>query len=261
MSALDFFVENPVFTAEEFDVARVSAGRSRQTSLNLLRYHVAEGHIVRVHRGLYATPLGAQDPFLLASKVASDAVIAYHAALQYRGCVYSIWRRYTVLTRRRKAPIHFHDMEFVSIQAPVSLRQRSDLGGFITAEPRVGLDSIVRTTTFERTLVDVLDAPEHGGGWEEIWRSLAMVGFFDIDAIIEYALTLGSALTIARVGVYLERHRERLMVEEHHLARLERHRPPSPRYFDPAQRRGGLAKRWNLYVPVEIVGETWEESL
>jgi len=42
----------------------------------------------------------------------------------------------------------------------------------------------------ERTLVDVLDAPEHGGGWEEIWLSLESVEFFDLDAVIEYALKL-----------------------------------------------------------------------
>lgn len=258
MTALDFFAKNPVFSAEEFGVAR---GRSYQTSLNLLRYHMAEGHILRVHRGLYATPQGAQDPFLLASRLVPDAVLAYHTALQYRGCAYSIWRRYQVLTRRRRAPIHFNDMEFVSIQAPVRLRPRPDLGGHTTAEPRVGLDSVVRTTTFERTLVDVLDAPEYGGGWEEIWRSLAMVGFFDIDAVIEYALTLGSALTTARVGYYLERHRERLMVEEQHLARLEQHRPRSPRYFDPRRQSGELVKRWNVYVPAEILTEDWEESL
>jgi len=34
----------------------------------------------------------------------------------------------------------------------------------------------------ERTLVDVLDAPEHGGGWEEI-LALAGVGrVLDLDA-------------------------------------------------------------------------------
>jgi predicted transcriptional regulator of viral defense system len=42
----------------------------------------------------------------------------------------------------------------------------------------------LNVTTFERTLVDVLDAPRHGGGWEEIWRSLESVEFFDIDGAI-----------------------------------------------------------------------------
>lgn len=40
---------------------------------------------------------------------------------------------------------------------------------------------VVHATTLERTLVDVLDASTNAGGWEEVWRSLAMVEFFDVD--------------------------------------------------------------------------------
>jgi hypothetical protein len=80
----------------------------------------------------------------------------------------------------------------------------------------------VRATTLERTLVDVLDAPRHGGGWEEIWRSLESVVFFDLDTVADYALKLRSATTAARVGFYLEQHREALMVEEKHLLPLGR---------------------------------------
>jgi predicted transcriptional regulator of viral defense system len=43
-------------------------------------------------------------------------------------------------------------------------------------------------TTFERTLVDVLDAPDFGGGWEEVWRSLEMVEYFDLAAVVEHTL-------------------------------------------------------------------------
>ena len=35
-------------------------------------------------------------------------------------------------------------------------------------------------TGYERALVDVLDAPEHGGGWEEIWGSLESIEFVDL---------------------------------------------------------------------------------
>ena len=80
-------------------------------------------------------------------------------------------------------------------------------------------------TTLERTLVDVLDMPRHGGGWEEIWRSLESVEFFDVDAVTDYALKLGSAVTVAKVGFFLEQHREELMLEESHLKRLQEHVP------------------------------------
>ncbi len=43
--------------------------------------------------------------------------------------------------------------------------------------------------------MDVLDRPDLGGGWEEIWRSLEMVEFFDLDVVIKYTLLLENAPT------------------------------------------------------------------
>src|SRR2546422_359331 len=81
--------------------------------------------------------------------------------------------------------------EFVPVPVPPALRRLPDMGGGVVEVPRSGLP--VRVTTLERTLVDVLDAPRHGGGWEEIWRSLESVEFFDVGAVTDYALKLGSA--------------------------------------------------------------------
>ena len=61
--------------------------------------------------------------------------------------------------------------------------------------------------------MDVLDRPRHSGGWEEIWRSLESVEFFDVERVVEYALLLDNATTAAKVGFYLEQHRDALMIE------------------------------------------------
>ncbi|MEW6753135.1 MAG: hypothetical protein AB1505_19475 [Candidatus Latescibacterota bacterium] len=115
-------------------------------------------------------------------------------------------------------------------------------------------------TALERTLVDVLDAPRHGGGWEEIWRSLEAVEFFDLEAVTDYALQLGSAVTVARVGFYLEQHHGELMVEEHHLRRLQEHAPSHPMYLDRSRRESGkLQRRWNLVVPEWVLARAWDE--
>lgn len=63
-------------------------------------YHVK---LVRVRRGLYAVvPPGASaesypvDPFLLASRMAKDAVQAYHTALEFHGEAYSVYEYFTL---------------------------------------------------------------------------------------------------------------------------------------------------------------------
>jgi predicted transcriptional regulator of viral defense system len=141
---------------------------------------------------------------------------------------------------------------------PPPLRRLPDLGGGVVEKPRDGVT--VRVTTLERTLVDVLDAPRHGGGWEEIWRSLESVEFFDLDAVIDYAFKLESAVTVAKVGFYLEQHREVLMVEDAHLDRLRERAPRHPMYLERGKREPGkLRSRWNLVVPERILNRSWAE--
>jgi predicted transcriptional regulator of viral defense system len=109
-------------------------------------------------------------------------------------------------------------------------------------------------------MVDVLDRPRFGGGWEEIWRSLESVEFFDLDAVVGYALLLENATTSAKVGFFLEQHRERLMVEDRHLEPLRKTRPRAPHYFSRGDRRSGnLVAGWNLIVPPEVLERRWQE--
>jgi hypothetical protein len=79
-------------------------------------------------------------------------------------------------------------------------------------------------------LVDVLECPDLSGSWEEIWRSLESVEFFDLDEVVEYALLLGNATTVAKVGFFLDQHRETLMVEDRYLNLLHDMRPRQPHY-------------------------------
>lgn len=261
----DFFATHPVFTREEYLVARGARGpRSPRTADSLLWRHAEAGNIVHVRRGLYAAvPPGAVpdtfrvDPFLLATKLAPDAAVAYHAALQFRGAVYSIWHRFAVLTRSHLRPLSFQGCDFAGVRPSRALDGLPDLGGGIIEEPHAG--GTVRVTTFERTLVDVLEAPDLGGGWEEVWRSLEMVEYFDLEAVLDHTLKRDSAIVTARVGFFLEQHREELFVEERHLKVLREHAPRQPRYLDRKRESGRLVKPWNLVVPDRVLTRAWAE--
>jgi len=172
---MDFFHDHRVFSHEEFLSARVlGRGASRHTANNLLAHHVAAGRLVRVRRGLYATvPRGVEpaaapvDPYLLATALCDDAVVAYHAALQFHGRSYSVWSRFTYLTRHRARPLEFRGARFIPLHLPtVSAGADQDADAGMLEQRHAG--GLVRVTTLERTLVDVLDAPQHGGGWEEV---------------------------------------------------------------------------------------------
>ncbi len=265
MWSINFFESHPVFRHEEFVKAHTARGRSALTSNNLLARHLASGRLVRVRRGLYAVvPRGVEpghaaiDPYLIASKLTEDAVVAYHAALQFHGKSYSVWRRYFYLTHKRTRPFSFRELEFVPVLAPGAARPVDDWRRGVAEVAHGG--GRVRVTTIERTMVDVLDKPDKCGNWEEIWRSLELVEFYDLDSAITFALTFGSSLTVARVGFFLDQHRETLMVEDSHLDRLHAHAPRQPRYLDGTRKSGKLITRWNLIVPENVLHRRWEEA-
>jgi len=135
-----------------------------------------------------------------------------HGALQFHGKAHSLTRRVPFWTVTRAKPFEFRGTEFVPVPVPPLLRALPDLGG----------------------------------GWEEIWRSLESVEFFDLDAVIEYAFKLESAVTVAKIGFYLDRLRERA--------------PRRPMYLERGKREPGkLLSRWNLVVPERILNRGWAE--
>ncbi len=260
MSSEDFFQGHPVFTHEEYAQSR--GGGSPRTVDSLLRKHVQGGRIARVRRGLYVSvPAGGAaetvDPYLVATRAGEDAVVSHHAALQFHGRTYSMWSQVTFLTRSYTRGFRFGPLDYVPVQPPAAVADLEDMGGGVESLPSGG--GHARVCTCERAMVDVLHTPALGGGWEEIWRSLEMIEFFDLEAVITYTLRLGTATTVARVGVFLEQHRERLFVEDAHLERLQAHAPKDPRYLDASREPGRLVHPWNLIVPERVLDQRWGE--
>ena len=263
-----FFRKHPVFTGEELNEHLSAMGDiGPRTRESLLDYHRKAGHIVLIRRGLYAViPPGSDpdsypvDPFLVGAKLTTDSVLSYHTALEVHGYAYSVREHLTYSAARPVPPVTFRSHVFRGVTFPKALcRAGKEDFGVITVD-RSGLE--VRVTCLERTLVDVLDRPDLSGSWEEIWRSLEGVEFFDLDQVVEYALLLDNATTIAKVGFYLEQHRDSLMVEESHLKPLHDLRPRQPHYMDSSNRKSGkIVANWNLVVPVALFERTWGDML
>lgn len=265
-SHASFFGSHPVFTVDEFDEHLRSSGEpGGRTRERLLDYYRNARRIVRVRRGLYASvPVDGDadhpvvDPYLVASRVAPDAVVAYHSALSFFDRAYSVRSEVTYASSRPRAGFAFAGTMFRGTRFPVALMEAEEEHFAVDARDHDGL--MVRVTSLERTLVDVLDRPRLSGSWEEIWRSLAAVEFYDLDVVLAYARLLGNATTTAKVGFFLERHAEALMVDEAHLKTLRAMRPSHAHYLDRGQPDGGrLIPEWNLIVPEEILGQAWGE--
>jgi len=264
MTRESLLAQAPVLLHEE--VVALFPSKNERTRESLVAYHVRKGRLLRVRRGLYAVvPPGAQpggfspDPYLLAAKMAPDAALAYHTALEVQGKAHSVSERFLFLTKTRAHPVTFRSLEFKSVRHPARLLALNRESFGIQKADRSGVP--IRVTGLERTMVDALDRPDLGGGWEEIWRSLESVEYFDLEKVVEYALLLGNATTVAKVGYFLDQHRQTLMVEDVHLEPLRSHRPKRPHYMDRSRRGNGrLVSEWNLVVPVYVAERSWEEG-
>lgn len=262
----EFLDRHAVFTMGELDRFLSERGSGNTHTRNsLLAYHRRRGRIVRVRRGLYATvPRGMDpetapvDPYLVAARMTEDAVLGYHTALEFHRRAYSVHWRLVYVSATKSLPLTFQSHEFRRAPVPPPLLAKGEEMFGVTRHMRSGVK--LRVTGHERTLVDALDRPDLTGTWEEIWRSLESVEFFDLEQVIEYTRLLENATTVAKVGFFLEQHREPLMVEETHLDALRKLRPRQPHHMTRGRPRGcRLVKDWNLMVPDEILNRSWEE--
>jgi len=263
-----FFLDHAVFTTKDITEFLSERGSdNRWTRKALLAHHQKQGRIHRVRRGLYVTVSRGTDstncsvdPYLLAAKMTGDAVLAYHTALEFHGKAYSAHRQFIYQSGHPSLPLVFRSYRFRGVLFPKVLRDKEQESFGVTLSERANVE--IRVTSLERTLVDLLNRPKLGGGWEEIWRSLESVEFFDLDQVVEYTVLLGNAATVAKVGFYLEQHRESLMVNDAHLHALRKHRPKQPYYLErnstgPAR----LTSKWNLIIPKAIIDRTWDKLL
>jgi predicted transcriptional regulator of viral defense system len=262
----NFFIHHPVFTTSEFtEYLGREEKRNMSTRDNLLAYHVNKGHLQRVKQGLYVvlssdmvTMDFSVDPYLLASRMAKDAVLSYHTALDFHSKSYSVYNQFLYLTEHSVRKVSYGNYIFLAVRPPKPLLDQNQSKFGVVSHERNGLK--IEVTSLERTLVDLFDKPNLGGGWEEVWRSLESVEFYNINEVIEYALLLSNATTVAKVGFFLEKNQERFFVDKKDLQKLKKRIPRQPHYMD-KKLKGKLVRQWNLIVPEKILEKSWGEVL
>ncbi len=249
-----FLARHRLFSREELVTAL--AGRSPATvDAHLARWH-RQGRIVRVKQGVYvrrdSDRASSQPDFIaLASRMAPDAAVAYHTALEAHGFAQSLFERLTFVTWTRVKPVEFLGRRLTPVRPRAPVAERAGGEPWVELVDRSGLE--VRVTSVERTVVDVLDRPSISGGAEEVWRSLEAVPAIDPEPLVDYVQALGSHTVAARVGCFLDARRAELAVPSETLDRLEVMRPRQPVYLDRAL-GGSLDRRWNLIVPDWLSG-------
>src|SRR5262249_38049632 len=127
MKIKEFFSAHPVFRYEEFGLFMTSLGTTRPASWRQqLAYHQKAGNLIHIRKFLYAVrPMFGKehwvDPYLVASKLSLDAVIAYHTALELHGIAYTTFNEMTVLAKKQILPFIYESQRYRSARFPSAL--------------------------------------------------------------------------------------------------------------------------------------------
>jgi len=259
----DFFATHPVFTLEEFKGEVGQTITSLTLHTHLKRYRKT-GRIGTIKQGLYyvvsrghkskTTPV---DMYLVAGKAAQDSVIAFHTAFELLGVGHSVFHHVYYLTRSPRRLFNFRNVSFKAVRVPLALVEKNQVDFGTERADRLG--QVIKLTGKERTLVDCLERPEYCGGFEEVYRCAEKLPFLNFDVLAEYLRLQDRRILFAKVGFFLEQHREAFFVEEDFLNDLERQVPRQPLYLEGRSKKGRLDKRWNLIVPGKVLKRSWEE--
>lgn len=258
-----FLESHPVFTIEELR-KYFSFEHGRRQASDMIQYNKTMGRVGMIKKGLYYAVRPGQnaqnapvDPFLLASKLALDAVLAFHTALDVMGYGHSVFNTYYCFSNRFRPAVRFRRDHFRVVITPEKLQKKSQ--EFFGTEKVERLGQKIVVTGRERTLVECLEKPQNCGGFEETYRSLEKIPFIQPDLLLSYLDIREQKNLYARIGFFLEQHRDDLYVEESLLLRLARSVPAQPVYWTPQRKGGVLAKPWNLIVPESVRDRRWED--
>lgn len=257
MNTATFFQTHRVFDLNAAARVLTPAG-GRVTARERLKYHVRQGKVKKIARGLYASVPATADPaifqpdiYLVARAARPDAVFSHHSALELLGAAHSEWRLCTAFTRRRRATLKLPKFEVRFLSPPAPLER---YGGLSLGTRRVKyLDAELEVTGPERTLVEGFRQPDLVGGLEELVVSAAGFPVLDFPVLIEVLHAYGQKVLWAAAGWFLERHRSHFFIEDSDLATIEEQIPKSAQYLDRSRQGGSLVRRWRLIVPDSLL--------
>ncbi len=227
---------------------------NRQEATKTLSRWTHQGWLTRVAPGLYAPiPLDAhtsaqviEDPWVMIPYLFEPCYVGGWTAAGHWDFTEQIFRSIFVFTAQpvRKKMQVFHDTEFTLKHLP-----RDSMFGLKTLWRD---NEKVMISDKHRTIIDMLDTPDTGGGITHVFECLEAY-FKDPDTdsatLIEYAKKLENGAIFKRLGFLAEKIGRNELIEP-----CQSHLTTGNAKLDSSIKSPRLVKKWNLWIP-----ENWSE--
>lgn len=250
----EFLASHQVFTVDELR-AELGADSPEHSAWLRLSHAQERGWVERVTRGLYVSRVGVfasrrPDPLVVASKLALDARLVFHSALEAHGVAHTVFSRVTVASSSAPRTLTFGSSEYRRLRERPELREDDVRERFTESTIRGG--SRLRVSSRECTLVDCLDRPDLAGGLEEVLRSIGSLPSLRVDDVLDYLDVLNSPTLAARVAWALFALRERWHLSDSDQRRFRERLGRGPYYLERSRTANKFDPLWRLYVPDDI---------
>lgn len=167
---------------------------------NWIAGQVRSKKVVRIRNGLYVHvdvsgyPLTTK--YEIATKIADDAFVCYHSALEYFGVANQVFNTVTVGSEKRFNDFSFDDIDYVRKPAKHTVQIMNIVA------------AAVRVTSLERTVIDCIDDIDAGGGIDEILNALEQIRVLEESKLLETLKAYDSVFLYQKVGYVLEHFKE-----------------------------------------------------
>lgn len=221
----------------------------------LLAYWTSHGWLSRIRRGLYVTvPLGAknpaawsEDPWIVAMRVFEPCYIGGWSACEHWNFTEQIFRGVVIVTSRPARRRHLQVKGTPFVLKTVKADRLFGTTALWRGQTKV------QVSDPSRTLVDLLNYPELGGGMRhivQVLREYVEGPHKDVAKLLEYIKRLDNRTIYKRLGYLLEA----LEIPQPELLEACRNNLSAGySLFDPSAKRGGsFNRRWGLQVNVNV---------
>jgi predicted transcriptional regulator of viral defense system len=226
------------------DVSRMT--NNVNTAKSLLAAGIKNKTICRVKMNLYAvTDLAtlrcAANKYEIASHISDNGYVAYHSAMEYHGHGHQLFNEVSVITPYAFRAFEFEGLTYIRRQPTISEGVMTPL-----------MNSMVRVTDLERTIVDCIDRMKYAGGLEELLNNLSSIAYVDESRLVHYLSAYQKASLYQKTGFLLSLFKTQLRLSPSFFRQCKSHIGKSTRYLnDPAENTIYDAD-WHLCVPKDL---------
>lgn len=220
--------------------------RNESAAKSLLSSGIKNGTICRVKMNLYAvtdlaTMRCAANKYEIASHLSETACVAYHSAMEYHGLGHQMFNEVSVITPYAFKTFGFEGLTYIRRQPTID-------EGVMTPM----MDSKVRVTDMERTVIDCIDRIKYAGGLEELLNNLSSIAYVDEDKLQRYLLDYGKAYLYQKTGWLLSMFKKQMRLSSGFFRRCKANIGQSTRYLTDASENTVYEAEWRLCVPADL---------